>query len=531
MSEPCVKKYHLVVLVHGLWGHGAHLEYISKALQEHYVSKFGLRKEGEFTDEEIVIYTTHLNEGYKTYDGIDVCGVRVAREIEDRIEQLGAVTKFSLCGYSLGGLISRYAAGLLHRRQFFKKKDIELINFTTFCTPHVGVLAPGKNVAVNLFNAIVPTVLGNSGKQMFLKDKVKRANGLPLVYLMGMEGSVFYRALQEFRYISLYANVINDKRTAWWTSGISRNDPFFDVTEQNGIHRFSYIKGYEPIVLDHMKPIKIFRIEDVEIADKSICEKLKGEHEKTHVVRENGSKVDRREYFFFKYWIAKIGRWILVFLNLVLIAPLWVVWFLISGFMETVKSTVRVTTFLRKYSHQLIQDFYDIPLEPLSEASSDLSATLTNEYEQHIQESLNDQTDTFIESLYDAIERKNTLAAAVRESSPDLDLVPNSTSDASDSITTTIRELETTSVDHIISRAKGANLKKLPPLQNLRLAISPRQLDIIDSLNKLAWQKFPIYIRNTSSSHACAIVRHEDPNFEEGKVVVKHWVEEVFKFE
>ena len=45
------------------------------------------------------------------------------------------VTKISIIGYSLGGLISRYVIGLLNELDFFEK--IEPIFFSTFATPHV----------------------------------------------------------------------------------------------------------------------------------------------------------------------------------------------------------------------------------------------------------------------------------------------------------------------------------------------------------------------------------------------------------
>ncbi|CAR21922.1 lipase ROG1 family protein [Lachancea thermotolerans CBS 6340] len=525
MLEPAVDKtgstaYHLVVLVHGLWGNRSHLEYISNALK----TEFDSRNRSN-SGEQLFVYTAHLNEGYKTYDGIDVCGVRVASEIEEQISALGSVTKFSICGYSLGGLISRYALGVLYKRQVFKKRDIKLVNFTTFCTPHVGVYAPGKNAAVKLFNAVVPLVLGNSGKQMFLKDKSKLAGGLPLVLAMSMENSVFYKALQEFESKSLYANVINDKRTAWWTSGISRNDPFFDIDENNGHHRFCYVSGYGPIVVDHTKPVKISRIEDFnERAEEKARPRQSGEN----------MKVDKQEYFFLNYWIAKLGRWLMVLINLLLIAPLWALWFVISGTTETIKSTIRVTKFVKGYSHQFIQEIYDIPSSPDHE--DDMIETLPDtpgEYELQFQQSLQDQTDTFIESVLSAIERKNTLSAVVDEAEP---CDEKNMSDEGDtgkdfSMRTTLKELELYSVEAIKARhSRSASNEKLPSLENLHLELGPAQLQIIDSLNKIPWSKFPVYIRNTPSTHACAIVRHGDPKFGEGKVIVKHWVSEVFSF-
>lgn len=533
MHDSETKTYHLVVLVHGLWGCTAHFDYISNALDDAFHSNSLFRNGGRLENEEIVVYTTHLNEGYKTYDGIDVCGLRVAREIEEQIEELGSVTKFSLCGYSLGGLIARYALGALYKKQLFKKHDIRLLNFTTFCTPHVGVYAPGNNFAVKLFNAILPNLLGSSGKQMFLQDCVKSANGLPLLYLMSSENSIFYNALQEFEYKALYANVINDKRTAWWTSGISRNNPFFDVDEYNGATRFSYIPGYEPIVIDHTKPIQIKRIED---AQEELGENADLNENQDDTDAEQ--RLNKNEYFFINYWIAKMGRWLMVLINILLIAPLYIMWFCISGVMETTKSTIRATRYVGKYSNQLIHDFYEISPE-VTDDDDEVTSVLTNEYEQQIQETLNDQRDTLIESVFDAIERKNTYSAVVDEASSRSESCEKETTDGEEeheqeitehSMKTTIQELEQFPIEEILARFEH-NSNELPSLENFHLSLTPAQLEIIDSLNKIKWKKFPIYIRKTPSTHACAIVRHADPNFGEGEVIVRHWIEKVFRFE
>ncbi|SCU86180.1 LAME_0D04852g1_1 [Lachancea meyersii CBS 8951] len=509
---------HLVVLVHGLWGNRTHFDYIRGALETEFESRKS--KDSSRNNEELVIYTTHLNEGYKTYDGIDVCGVRVAGEIEAQLTELSSVTKFSLCGYSLGGLIARYALGVLHKKQVFKKQDIELLNFTTFCTPHVGVYAPGENIAVKLFNIAVPLVLGNTGKQMFLKDKGQLTNGSPLVVSMSMENSVFFKALQEFKNTALYANVINDKRTAWWTAGISRNDPFFEVDEKNGDHRFSYVKNYAPTIVDHSRSIKITRIEDFN-------EKVQ---EAKQSRRSGNTKVDPREYFFLTYWFGKFWRWLVVLFNLLLIAPIWVIWFLLSGTMETIKSTTRAAKFMKGYSHHFIDDVYDTTSEePASEDRIDVTSETPNEYELQLQQSLNDQTDTFIESVFSAIERKNTLSAIIDETEPE-DFTD--TEDSDRVVRTTLKELELLSIEEVKARSsRSADIEdELPSLQNLHLNLTPAQIQIIKSLNKISWRKFPVYIRNTVSTHACAIVRHKDQNFEEGKVVVGHWVKEVFEF-
>ena len=39
------------------------------------------------------------------------------------------------------------------------------------------------------------------------------------------------------------------------------------------------------------------------------------------------------------------------------------------------------------------------------------------------------------------------------------------------------------------------------------------------------------YNEKTKETHRGAIVRHEDPSFDEGKIIVRHFINEVFKIE
>lgn len=556
--------YHLIVLVHGLWGNVTHFDYITSVLQDHAEKSWHKHK-----DEQLLIYRTALNEGFKTYDGIDVCGYRVAQEIVDQIEIIekttgnDVVTKFSMVGYSLGGLISRYALGLLYKRQYFKKRDIQLINFTTFCTPHVGVLAPGRNMAVKIFNSTVPWLLGSSGKQIFLKDSVTTSgvNGTnqdqPLIYLMSLENTVFFKALQSFKYRSLYANIINDKRTAWWTAGISLNDPFFNIDEFNGVKVFHYIEGFDTVVVDRKKMIVISQAAPESEEDENsmeLAEVKNGEE----LLEQDPRKRAEQDYYFLNYWFVKMGKWILVIINLLIIAPLLLIWKIVQSAAEMTISTIRVTRFLNKYSHQIVRDFFELPVpmnsdpddyipandrgssetnygeddiystrSSLRKTSSIISSdvgdsTFPMEYGAYLglEESLNDQADFLMESLYDAIERKNTRAGFIEEARSD------SSKPDENSLVVSIMELESKSIEQLTAKH---GREREPLIKNLDLNLPATQRAIIRSLNKLDWEKYPIYIRKTVSTHACAIVRQMDPDFEEGKVVVDHWVKNVFR--
>ena len=72
-----------------------------------------------------MVLACRRNPGSLTYDGIEVGAERVAREIEDLLEELGRdgyeITKFSVIGYSLGGLVARYAIGLLYHKGYIEK--------------------------------------------------------------------------------------------------------------------------------------------------------------------------------------------------------------------------------------------------------------------------------------------------------------------------------------------------------------------------------------------------------------------------
>lgn len=75
----------------------------------------GLRQ--AWPEDQLYLLVATRNSGSFTYDGIELGGERVCAEIEEELrsiaEQGGKITKLSLVGYSLGGLVARYAVGLL----------------------------------------------------------------------------------------------------------------------------------------------------------------------------------------------------------------------------------------------------------------------------------------------------------------------------------------------------------------------------------------------------------------------------------
>lgn len=191
------------------------------------------------------------NANMLTYDGIEVGGERVTREIEETLEELESkgekIEKISMVGYSLGGLVARYACGLLYHKGWFDK--IEPVNFTTFATPNLGVRSPGGGSLSGFYNIMGASTLATSGRQMFLIDNFRKT-GRPLLSIMADPEAPFVKGLSRFQRRSLYANIINDKSVNFFTSSMSRTDPFVRPDELD----IKYQKGYEPVIIDAEHP-------------------------------------------------------------------------------------------------------------------------------------------------------------------------------------------------------------------------------------------------------------------------------------
>lgn len=104
---------HLVVLVHGLHGSSNDMRAVATNLLEH------VRSEKNY---QLVIHNSSCNSGVlETHKGIDICGQKLAEDIlHVTATYEGRIGRFSIIGHSLGGLISRYAVGILEERRYFE---------------------------------------------------------------------------------------------------------------------------------------------------------------------------------------------------------------------------------------------------------------------------------------------------------------------------------------------------------------------------------------------------------------------------
>ncbi|KAL0577306.1 hypothetical protein V5O48_004699 [Marasmius crinis-equi] len=204
------------------------------------------------TDTPLHVVVAQTNSEESTYDGIDWGGERVAQEIMDEIESLAKegkkVTKFSITGYSLGGLVSRYVVGILFQKGFFK--EVTPVNFNTIATPHLG-LPRYPSFFSMLSNALGPRLLSRTGEQFYCVDKWS-STGKPLLEIMADPERIFYQALASFQQIRIYANAVYDTTVPFVTAAMEVEDPFADH-DTNGIE-IEYEEDYPRVIKSYSLP-------------------------------------------------------------------------------------------------------------------------------------------------------------------------------------------------------------------------------------------------------------------------------------
>jgi hypothetical protein len=223
-----------------LWGNPTHMRNIAKSLRDQH------------SRDELYLLLAKQNSGSFTYDGVERGGERVCAEIEQEIREIesrgGKITKLSIVGYSLGGLISRYAVGLLYAKGLLD--TVECMNFATFASPHLGVRTPLKGWHNHVWNVMGARTLSMSGRQLFTIDKF-RDTDRPLFSVLADPNSIFMSGLRKFKRRTLYANIVNDRSAVYYTTGIQKTDPFTDMDKV----KVNFLKGYEGIILDSKNPV------------------------------------------------------------------------------------------------------------------------------------------------------------------------------------------------------------------------------------------------------------------------------------
>jgi hypothetical protein len=354
------------------------LDYVASAIRERHGK------------DRVYILAAQRNSGTYTYDGIELGGERVAHEIEDTLDQLSgkghAITKLSVVGYSLGGLVARYAIGLLEANGALDK--LEPVNFTTFVSPHVGVRSPIKGWPSHMWNVFGARTVSISGRQLFMIDDF-RGTGKPLLSVLADPNSIFMRGLAKFRNRSVYANIVNDRSTAFYTTCISKIDPFLDPERAN----INYVDGYEQVIINPDKYI------------------LPTTQEATDETSSYFAGLNKKFKKFFK--TASF------YLFLALFLPIATVLFLVNSVIQNVLSQQRIKLY-EQGKTDLLPGRYRVPLimqdvrGAVEDVFENLNASQSNEYLSE-QERDDEEHNTII--------RRQSLKAAV-EKQPQIETQP-----------------------------------------------------------------------------------------------------------
>jgi hypothetical protein len=96
-----------------------------------------------------------------------------------------------------------------------------------------------------LWNVLGARILSASGRQLFIIDKF-RNTGKPLLEILADPESIFIKGLEKFERRTLYANIVNDRSAVYYTTGISKSNPFENLDKIT----VPYVEGYEDVVID-----------------------------------------------------------------------------------------------------------------------------------------------------------------------------------------------------------------------------------------------------------------------------------------
>ncbi|GAA6064206.1 hypothetical protein JCM10212_001619 [Sporobolomyces blumeae] len=248
---------HLLVVLHGLWGSPSHIRYVCESAIEHTKRANSPRAKGDdgSRDVKLVVLAAKLNEFTATYDGIDLCAERALNEVDDEVERIrkdgGRVERFSIVGYSLGGLVARYLLGLLDSRSPSFFDSVRPVNFATFASPWVGI-PKYETFWSGVFRFLGARLLSRSGSQLYEKDRFlpshfdpsakssrppspskgffkrmrARDKAEPLLKILADPRFSFYRALAKFERVEVFANTVNDRTVPFPTGALELHDPF-----------------------------------------------------------------------------------------------------------------------------------------------------------------------------------------------------------------------------------------------------------------------------------------------------------------
>lgn len=317
----------------------------------------------------------------------------------------------------------------------------------------------------HVWNVLGARTLSASGRQLFTIDRF-RDTGRPLLEILADPESIFIKGLAKFERRTLYANIVNDRSAVFYTTGISKVDPF---TQLDTI-KVNYLKGYEPIILDPEHPVG--PLDPVE-CDESFYGRL----------------VRRSQVI--------LGQLPFV-VAMVVFIPFGVVAFLINSMVQSLRSSLRIKLY-EKGLTAVQPGNYRVPL-------------LITEMREAV------------EDVYENLNSAQSHEYLATESEPESDI------DIGEPISSRMEQPQSPRHQRTQSSLSlpGDDVEKSEIKELPTLALAPYQFKMIQALDNVGWRKYPVHIHKVRHSHAAIIVRMERESFDEGRVVLRHWLDEEF---
>ena len=332
-----------------------------------------------------------------------------------------------------------------------------------------------------------------SGRQLFLTDAF-RDTGRPLLAVLADPMSIFMRGLSRFKRRTLYANIINDRTAPYYTTFISRVDPYVDL----GAVRINYVKGYDNVIVDPDRP---------------------------------ASALDTAPTGVKRLWVdgqSLVGKAPTVAL-LSLLLPIGLLAFLVHSGIQSIRSSRRIQLH-EQGKAGIVPGSYRIPLmideveravdgvmrdaRPRRTSSVDLRGQLEGSLRRHEHDRDEIKPQPSNLSSVSTMIDPSTPATPPPEPTQKISGTPTS-SRSSHSLTSDVDD-----VDGAMLHDGETSFPTLP--------LSHEQLGMVRSLDALGFRKYGVHIHDARHSHAAIIVRTDRSDFVEGKVVVRHWLETEF---
>ncbi|KAG0200582.1 hypothetical protein BGX28_006406 [Mortierella sp. GBA30] len=514
---------HLVVLMNGLWGNKGHMKFIAQQFKERLGDRILVYRaesnESSLTYDGVDIcghrLVQEIHEVIRVIEaGGDIKewrGQKNKNKSKDKNKKLGSqtsspsssspnsshynsknnsvdelsesnsesnidktkkkVTQLSYLGYSLGGLMGRFAMGLLEMEKFFDPveqggRGIEPVYFVTMATPHLGIRKPSESSWSKVFNYLSSTMLSRTGEQLQLIDDY--IDGKPILLVMSEPEGVFVKALARFKRRALYCNIRNDRSVPFWTASFSDADPFSELESME----IQYNSGYSSL------------IESFEHQDLETVARLQKEREEFLKAASFSERTSQR--------LASIPWKRYAFFGILgpILIPAWIV------FASTTISYQGMSS--RRRTKDMIKEN-----EPLNRIREQASTVHVNRYRDDDDEG---DVSTYATKVSDKKITETEQQFQEEQEHPVISVISDG------------GEVESSEPETVISYS-FPHLKTIQPL-----ALLPVQVEISRNLNKLEWKKNIIHIEGMNA-HASIVVREKRFSNEGGVAAVQHAVD------